>query len=252
MTSLLMEHLNTSERRIAWTRLRHVVSTMDEEDTVSFNMPEFTFQDLDDAFLDEELSVDMIQGWLQGCGSSLENLSEEGLLHKKGLNSKINSLDDDFSLGAEAIQLSDHHRNRIRVLPEHPRLKTMYMGDSMTSTSTAKTSSSISEILTLYQADAENILYNLGFACDKMCSMYEIPSRFFLCPSQATGIDFKMFFESLLHRIKKGDPTYLPADHDILKDTVCTFNKLYPCRTRTLLKKPGNIGIWTYSDFLFT
>ncbi|KAM5182416.1 protein TESPA1 isoform 2-T2 [Mantella aurantiaca] len=169
-----------------------------------------------------------------------------------GLNSKINSLDDDFSLGAEAIQLSDHHRNRIRVLPEHPRLKTMYMGDSMTSTSTAKTSSSISEILTLYQADAENILYNLGFACDKMCSMYEIPSRFFLCPSQATGIDFKMFFESLLHRIKKGDPTYLPADHDILKDTVCTFNKLYPCRTRTLLKKPGNIGIWTYSDFLFT
>ncbi|XP_077339897.1 protein TESPA1 [Lithobates pipiens] len=244
MTCSLMEHLGTSERRKVWTRLRHVANTIDEEDIVPFTMPEFTFQDLDNAFLDEGHSIDTIQGWLQGCDSSVETLSEEGLLHHKGIISKANSLDDDFSLGADATYLSDDHRNKIRLLSDHPRLKTMYMGDSMTSTSTAKTSSSISEILTIYQADAESILYNLGFACEKMCSMYEIPDRFFQCPSQATGIDFRIFFESLLHRMKKGDPTYIPADHEILKDTVCTFNSLYPYVMKTFLRKLGDIGNW--------
>lgn len=44
--------------------------------------------------------------------------------------------------------------------------------------------------------------------------------------------------------MKKGDPTYIPADHDILKDTICTFNNLYPYVMKTFLKKLGNIGNW--------
>ncbi|XP_063813142.1 protein TESPA1 [Pseudophryne corroboree] len=98
----------------------------------------------------------------------------------------------------------------------------MYLGDSMTSmtsNSTFKTSSSISEILTLCQVDPESVLYNLGFACEKMCSMYKIPARFFLFPSKASGIDFRRFVESQLHRMKMGVPSYIPAD-EFLNKTV--------------------------------
>ncbi|XP_072273911.1 protein TESPA1 [Pyxicephalus adspersus] len=237
--------MNTSERHIAWKRQRHVVNKMDEEDAVSFTMPEFTFQDLDDAFLDEGLSIDMIEGWLQGCGSSVETQAEEGLHHQKAF-SLIQSL---FLL--LATHLSDHHRNRTRLFPDHFRLKTMYMGESMTSASTAKTSSSISEILSLYQADAESVLFNLGFASEKICSKYEIPSRFFLCPSQALGIDFTMFYESLYDRIKTGESTYIPEDHESLKDIVCTINDPHPHETTKFLKKPGNIRQWTPRDIIF-
>ncbi|XP_075055351.1 protein TESPA1 [Mixophyes fleayi] len=235
MTCSSMDCPISSERRLAWTRSRHVDNTMDIEDTVAviMSMSAFTFQDMDDAFLEEGCSMEMIQDWLQHCRSSVENTCEDVLLHHKGSYSKGNSLDDDFILGAEAILLSAHHRNRIRVVLENPRLENMYLGDSMASNSTFKTSSSISEVLTLHQADAESILNNLGFACEKMCSMYKIPGRFFLLPSKATGIDFRMFVESLLHRMKTGVPSYIPADHEFLNDTAYTLHNLYPQMTTT-------------------
>ncbi|KAM4045492.1 LOW QUALITY PROTEIN: protein TESPA1 [Anomaloglossus baeobatrachus] len=95
----------------------------------------------------------------------------------------------------------------------------MNLGNRMTSNATTKMRSSVSEVLTFCQPDAETVLYNLGFACEKACSMYKIPSRFFFIPSKAEGIDFTMYFESLLQRIKRGVSSYIPADHDLLNDT---------------------------------
>ncbi|KAG9491695.1 hypothetical protein GDO78_000283 [Eleutherodactylus coqui] len=87
---------------------------------------------------------------------------------------------------------------------------------------------SISEVLTLCQADAETILNNLGFACEKTCSMYKIPSRFFFIPSKAEGISFTKYFESVSHRIKIGDSSYIPADDELLNDTLYTLPNSYP------------------------
>ncbi|XP_068123403.1 protein TESPA1 [Hyperolius riggenbachi] len=243
-----MERMGLLEKRLAWTRPRHVDTA---EDSFSFSMTEFTFQDLDNAFLDEGMSADRISGWLQDCSSPIENSSEEVLQHPKVLLCKGNSLEDEFTLGAEATHLSDHHRNRLshtyRMFPDHP-LKTMHMGESMTSTSTAKTSSSISEILTQCQGDPESILYNLGFASEKTCSEYVVPTRFFLCPSQAMGIDFRLYVQSQLHRMNRGDSSYIPSDYGVLRDTLCTFHNLYPNLTRTSLKNATYFGHWTSTD----
>ncbi|XP_044142771.1 protein TESPA1 [Bufo gargarizans] len=117
----------------------------------------------------------------------------------------------------------------------------MNLGNSMTSSTTTKTSSSISEVLTQCQADAETILYNLGFASEKTCSMYKIPSRFFLIPSKAEGIDFTIYFESLLNRIKRGDSSYIPADKGLLYHTLYPLHNSYPY-IRTPEKKKTNQG----------
>ncbi|XP_069614797.1 protein TESPA1 isoform X1 [Ranitomeya imitator] len=97
------------------------------------------------------------------------------------------------------------------VISDFPYLTTMNLDNSITSNTTTKTSSSISDVLAFCQPDAETVLYNLGFACEKACSTYKIPSRFFFIPSKAEGIDFTMYFESLLHRMKRGDSSYIPA-----------------------------------------
>ncbi|XP_071989120.1 protein TESPA1 isoform X2 [Engystomops pustulosus] len=226
----------------AWSRSRHVNDKVDTEALI-MSMAEFTFQDLDDAFLQEGCTVEMIENWLKDYSLCWENSCEDVPFNPKG-----NSLEDDFILGAEATALSSHHRKRMSVVLEQPNLKTMNLGYSMTSNTTSKTSSSISEVLTLCQADAETVLYNLGFACEKTCSTYKIPSRFFLIPSKAEGIDFTIYFDSLLHRIKRGDSSYIPADHGSLYGILHPLNNSYSY-IRTPGKKETNLGHWTCSFF---
>ncbi|KAM3935922.1 protein TESPA1 [Leptodactylus fuscus] len=232
-------------RRLAWTRSHRADMTAEEEDSVALimSMSEFTFQDMDDAFLEEGCTVEMIQNWLQDCSSCSETSCEDVPYIPKVSYCKGNSLDDDFTLGAEATLLSNHNRNRISVVLDYPNLKTINLGNSMASNSTTQTSSSISEVLTLCQADAETVLYNLGFACEKTCSAYEIPSRFFVLPSKAEGINLKKYYESLLHRIKRGDSSYIPADHGLLDDIVSSLNNSYPCiRTPGKRDQPRTLG----------
>lgn len=235
----------SSDKHSAWSRSHHMNNKVEEDSLdVIMSMSEFTFEDMDDAFLKEGCTMEIIQNWLQDCCSCSENVCDDVPINPKVSYCKENSLDDDFTLGAEATLLSNHHRSRISVLLDCPSLKIVNLGNSMTSNNTTKTSSSISEVLTLCQADAETVLYNLGFACEKTCSKYKIPSRFFHVPSKAEGIDFTMYFESLLRRIKRGDSSYIPADHGLLSDTLYPLYNSYPY-IRTPGKKKTNQEHWT-------
>uniref|UniRef100_A0A665TBM3 ITPR-interacting domain-containing protein n=1 Tax=Echeneis naucrates TaxID=173247 RepID=A0A665TBM3_ECHNA len=55
--------------------------------------------------------------------------------------------------------------------------------------------------------DAEETLYELGFGFDEPQVTVRIPSRFFTFPSQAKGINFRLFLDSQLCRIREEDPS---------------------------------------------
>uniref|UniRef100_A0A8C5M6P5 ITPR-interacting domain-containing protein n=1 Tax=Leptobrachium leishanense TaxID=445787 RepID=A0A8C5M6P5_9ANUR len=63
----------------------------------------------------------------------------------------------------------------------------------------------VSDVLALRKEDAETILYNLGFAIEES---NRIPDRFFTCSSKAAGIDFKLFIDCQMHRLKEEDFIY--------------------------------------------
>lgn len=66
---------------------------------------------------------------------------------------------------------------------------------------------SVSEILRLCSEDAEETLYELGFGCDEPQVTVRIPPRFFTFPSMAQGINFRLFLDSQLRRIREEDPS---------------------------------------------
>ncbi|MEE6471987.1 hypothetical protein FKM82_009423 [Ascaphus truei] len=243
----------SSERRLAWAQqTRHWHNTVDEDDTVAaiMSIPEFTY-DVDDVFLEAGRSTKKIQDWLQDCRSSIENISSEDTLrpHIKGPCSKGNSVDDDLTLGAEAPLLSDNCKSRGRMMLAHPRPKNLHLGNSVTSNSTNKTSSSVSEILEMCQENAENILYNLGFANEEPNATAKIPGRFFFFPSLAAGIDFRVFLESQVRRMGMEDSSYILPNHEAMTATADALYCLYSHLTSTpVWNIATNPGFWTYAD----
>ncbi|CAH2224652.1 TESPA1 isoform X1 [Pelobates cultripes] len=201
------------ERRLTW--IRQSKQQQGTVDNSTMPIPGLTYEDLNNAVLENGIAMEMIQDWLQDCGTSVENTPETRSQHQmKGQYSKGNSLEDDFSLGAEAMLLFDNIKISSRVT--HPQLKNMYLGNSMASNSTTKTCSRetitrISDVLTLYQEDAEIILYNLGFAMEVPSG---IPDRFFAYPSEAAGIDFKLFNQCQRHRLEVEDRIYLQKNRE--------------------------------------
>lgn len=66
---------------------------------------------------------------------------------------------------------------------------------------------SVSDVLQLCSEDAEETLYELGFGCDEPQVTVRIPPRFFTFPSMAQGINFRLFLDSQLRRIREEDPS---------------------------------------------
>lgn len=66
---------------------------------------------------------------------------------------------------------------------------------------------SISEVLQMCSEDAEETLYELGFGSDEPQVTVRIPPRFFTFPSLAEGINFRLFLDSQLRRIREEDPS---------------------------------------------
>lgn len=66
---------------------------------------------------------------------------------------------------------------------------------------------SVSDVLHLCTEDAEETLLELGFGLDQPQFNIRIPSRFFTFPSQAQGINFRLFLDSQLQRIREEDPS---------------------------------------------
>ncbi|XP_062453426.1 protein TESPA1 isoform X2 [Rhea pennata] len=127
------------------------------------------------------------------------------------------------------------------------------MASSVLSSITNKTSSSISEVLQWWQADAEEILYNLGFVQSEPEAMARIPARFFSAPSQAKGIDFQLFLKAQVQRMEMEDPCLMLASRfqqvQALAATADAFFCLYSYVSKTPVQRisPTRL-IWACPD----
>lgn len=65
----------------------------------------------------------------------------------------------------------------------------------------------MSDVLQLCSEDPEETLYQLGFGSEEPQVTVRIPPRFFTFPSVAQGINFRLFLDSQLQRIREEDPS---------------------------------------------
>ncbi|KAJ7998842.1 hypothetical protein DPEC_G00209160 [Dallia pectoralis] len=213
----------------------------------------------DDVF-SEGCSAGKIKSWLLGCG--LERTSENSR-HNQTFESliKASSFEDDLSLGAEATAFTVEGISEMRssqmILPppKHTGVTTstprqrrtpplLDLGHSMTSNalsySTSK-ASSVTEVLQLCAEDAEETLCHLGFGSDEPDVTARIPTRFLNFPSQLNGINFRLFLQSQLNRLRQEDPGLSLASRfrqvEVLTAMANAFYSLYSHVSRTPLQK---------------
>ncbi|XP_052666202.1 protein TESPA1 [Harpia harpyja] len=244
------------EKRRAWARQSRCWRTtvVEEEAAAAMqDVPELQPPHLDDVFLEGSPSS-KIETWLQECGSSVEvPLEELGLPGPYACGSNGTSFEDDLTLGAEALLLPGSDKATGRAL----RDKHLNLGHSMASSAlssfTTKTSSSISEVLEWWQADAEEILYNLGFVQSEPEAVARIPPRFFSAPSRAKGIDFQLFLKAQVRRMEMEDPCLMLASRfqqvQALAVTADAFFCLYSYVSRTPVQRisPSRLA-WACTD----
>ncbi|XP_068449814.1 protein ITPRID2-like isoform X2 [Clinocottus analis] len=115
------------------------------------------------------------------------------------------------------------------------------MSSSCLSSSTRTSASSVSEILQLCSEDAEETLYELGFGLDEPQVTVRIPPRFFTFPSLSQGINFRLFLDSQLRRIREEDPSLSLASRfrqvQVLTAMANAFYSLYSHVSRTPVQK---------------
>ncbi|XP_035487288.1 protein TESPA1 isoform X2 [Scophthalmus maximus] len=235
-----MESPSSRARRRAWINSSRQWPTLEELDPERprCSLPSASISD-DDVF-SEGCFTGKIESWLLGCGSeNRRQLSVESAL--KPIN-----FDDDLSLGADASVLNVGDISREAGGPLRGlRLPSLNLGHSMTSScpssSTCKTTSSVSEVLQLCSEDAEETLLEMGFGCDEPQVPVRIPPRFFTFPSQAQGINFRLFLDSQLRRIREEDPSLSLASRfrqvQVLTAMANAFYSLYSHVSRTPLQK---------------
>ncbi|XP_060775409.1 protein ITPRID2 isoform X2 [Neoarius graeffei] len=256
-------------RRQAWAQCSRHWLTVEDTDlhaSASSNAPTTaaTQLSLQDKIFPDGCSTGKIETWLQGCGNeaSQENPSQ---LTLESLLKTANSFEDDLSLGAEATGLEDglheeefghcplllpppkSRRKDLHTSTPQQRLNLPFrnMGHSMASSifssTTSKTASSVSEVLQMCAEDAEETLYQLGFGCEEPQVTARIPARFFTFPSQLRGINFRLFLESQLRRIREEDPSLSLASRfrqvEVLTAMANAFYSLYSHVSRTPLQK---------------
>ncbi|KAI4902109.1 hypothetical protein NFI96_013191, partial [Prochilodus magdalenae] len=271
-----MESPSSAGRRQAWAtssrRWLPLADTEPQSTNPSITPPPQNFSMQDEVFM-EGCSTGKIQTWLQGCGNepSHENPSH---LTVESLLKAASSFEDDLSLGAEGRWLSritkctslDAGLDREEfghcplLLPPPKSRKDFHtsstpqqrlslplcnMGHSMASSAfssaTNKTASSVSEVLQMCAEDAEETLYQLGFGCEEPQVTARIPARFFTFPSKLKGINFRLFLESQLRRIREEDPSLSLASRfrqvEVLTAMANAFYSLYSHVSRTPLQK---------------
>ncbi|XP_029450980.1 protein TESPA1 [Rhinatrema bivittatum] len=249
------------QRRRAWAqRTRHWHTTVDEVEAAATAMHdtlETPQQKLDEVFL-EGNSTSKIHNWLQDCRLSSEILLEETcILVTSGSRSEGNSFEDDLTLGAEATVLSGNCTTDMRPMLANPGPDFLKLGHSFLSSNVSsemtRTCCSISEVLEMCQEDAENILYNLGFACEEPEVTAKIPTRFFQTPSQVKGINFRVFLEAQIRRIEMEDPCLTLASRFKQVETLATTANALCCLYSYVSKTPvqkiaPSHGFWDYSS----
>ncbi|XP_024915553.1 sperm-specific antigen 2 isoform X3 [Cynoglossus semilaevis] len=252
-----MDSSSSTVRRRAWINSSRQWPTLEESEEPLCQLPSASIAD-DDVFSDGNLTG-KIENWLLGCGSEATS-RKPGHLSLE-LSPQTSNCDDDISLGADAAVCNDGEtpskagscallsclKQRHTKSSSHsgPYLQSLNlnlsMASSCNSSSTLKTTSSVSEVLQMCAEDAENTLYELGFGFDEPQVPVRIPARFFTFPSQAEGINFRLFLDSQLRRIREEDPRLSLASRfrqvQVLTETANAFYGLYSHVSRTPLQR---------------
>ncbi|XP_022062523.2 protein ITPRID2 [Acanthochromis polyacanthus] len=254
-----MDSPSSTVRRRAWINSSRQWPTLEEPDRTLCSFQSASIAD-DDVFSDGGCFTGKIEDWLLGCGSDACRESSGQLSFESVL--QANNLADDLSLGADASVLNTggvtseagrpprhpslNQRSRLTSTPRQGLcLPSLNLGHSMASSclssSTWKTTSSVSEVLQLCSEDAEETLYELGFGSEEPQVTVRIPPRFFTFPSQAQGINFRLFLDSQLRRIREEDPSLSLASRfrqvQVLTAMANAFYSLYSHVSRTPLQK---------------
>ncbi|XP_027857653.1 uncharacterized protein tespa1 [Xiphophorus couchianus] len=253
-----MDRSSSTVRRRAWINSSRQWPTVEEMEGPLCNLAaSASIADDDDVFSDASFNG-KIENWLLGCGSDVRLENSSQLSFESAL--QANTFCDDLSLGADASVINfggttTNYRNRSitkqlsRVSNSTPLQKlcpsSLNLGHSMASSclssSTWKTVSSVSEVLQMCSEDAEETLYELGFGCEEPQVTVRIPPRFFTFPSQAQGINFRLFLDAQIRRIREEDPSLSLASRfrqvQVLTAMANAFYSLYSHVSRTPLQK---------------
>ncbi|XP_068171831.1 protein TESPA1 isoform X2 [Antennarius striatus] len=256
-----MESPSSAVRRRAWINSSRQWNSPEELDPEEpfYNLPSASTAD-DDVFSDG-CTTGKIESWLVSCGSKAYSTNSEPLLRN-------DQSEEELSLGADASVINvggnvpetgfaeylSSNRGRSRLTSSflvcsasHQVLwfPAVNLGHSMASScpssSSCTSTSSLLEVLQLHSEDAEEILYELGFGCDEPQVTVRIPPRFFSFPSLAQGINFRLFLDSQLQRIREEDPSLSLASRfrqvQVLTTMANAFYSLYSHVSRTPLPK---------------
>ncbi|KAJ8344317.1 hypothetical protein SKAU_G00316460 [Synaphobranchus kaupii] len=259
-----MENPSPTDRRQAWVRSSRHWLTLEDTDPQEPHLPTTSDTLPDDDVFSEGCCAGKIENWLQGCGPE-QGSEDPGHMTVEPVLRASCSFEDDLSLGAEATVLNIAEDGPqtgtcpLLLPPPRPRQKGpdasslqqklslpfVNLGNSMASSGlssdTSKTASSVTEVLQLCSEDAEETLYQLGFGCDEPQVPARIPARFFSFPSQLQGINFRVFLESQLRRLREEDPCLTLASRfrqvEVLTAMANAFYSLYSHVSRTPLQK---------------
>lgn len=253
-----MERSSSTSRRRAWINSSRQWPTVeDSEGPLSRLSASASIADDDDVFSDAGFTG-KIENWLLGCGSDVRLENVRQLSFEAAL--QANNFSDDLSLGDDAsvinfgettanFRQSSLRKQLSRFSSSAPHQKlclpSLNLGNSMASSclssSTWRTVSSVSEVLQMCSEDAEETLYELGFGCEEPQVTVRIPPRFFTFPSQAQGINFRLFLDAQIRRIREEDPCLSLASRfrqvQVLTAMANAFYSLYSHVSRTPLQK---------------
>ncbi|KAM8915615.1 uncharacterized protein tespa1 isoform 1-T3 [Spinachia spinachia] len=245
-----MENPSSTARRRAWINSSRQGPTLEQPAPDGPLCGPLSASMADDDVFSDGCSTGKIENWLLGCGSGKSSQrSFESVL-------KPSNFDDELSLGADASLLNvgetgiaqppSTKRGSSRSTSTPRRrlcLPSLNLGHSLASSclSSSTCTSSVSEILQLCSEDAEETLYELGFGRDEPQVTVRIPPRFLHFSSSSQGINFRVFLDSQLRRIREDDPSLSLASRfrqvQVLTSMANAFYSLYSHVSRTPVQK---------------
>nr|XP_057911197.1 protein TESPA1 [Doryrhamphus excisus] len=144
-----------------------------------------------------------------------------------------------WSLGSDSALNGGNEKGRAMHAATTESIKSPNKRPSLCS-SARNATPSVPEVLQRWE-DAEDTLYEMGFGCDEPHLTVRIPPRFLTFPSQARGINFRLFLDSQLRRIREEDPSLCIASRfrqvQALTEMANAFYSLYSHVSRTPLRK---------------